>query len=172
MDESENLESAKLNKENAANGTNEIVNRLKSLKAEQDNFKKDYETAKKAYESNSNPKTLETYKQEFNKIRTRYEDKISELLTSITKEFDNLKKHSVSQWKMIDSISKDYCDAHFYFDFSECGLTNLPDISDDIDTLITKLQNMQEDSVKKIDNLNPTDKSNSLTTSHPYELSG
>ena len=98
----------------------------------------------------------------FRSIAESYNNKMYDLLSGIHQKFYGLKEHSMNQRSMIMSLFIEYCDADFYHSFTPCDDLKLPLMSDELDTLLDKLKDIEWNSITSSENIPGT----------PIEFSG
>jgi len=91
--------------------------------------------------------SFNNFQMSFDALTNSYDTQMFMLISSIHQKIYGLKEHSMNQRSMIMSLYLDFCDADFYNSFRSCQEHNMPYMSDDFDTLISKLIDIQWDSV-------------------------
>jgi hypothetical protein len=91
--------------------------------------------------------SFNNFQTSFASLSKSYDRQIFLVISSIHQKFYGLKEHSMTQRAMILSLYLDFCDAEFYNSFKSCEDQNLPYMSDDIDSLLGKLIDIQWESV-------------------------
>ena len=102
------------------------------------------------------------FKDNFKGIAEAYNNQIYSLMGGIHKKLYGLKEHSMNQRAMIMNLFMEYCDADFYHTFTPCDDHGLPFMSDEIDIILRKLNDIQWNSVTANENIDGT----------PIEFSG
>lgn len=122
---------------------------LEDMKAEYDQMTEQLreEYRKKITES------FEKFKSVFKGLSVSYNDQIYHLMAAIHQKFYGLKEHSMNQRAMVMSLFVDYCDADFYHTFQTCDKKNLPYMSDDLDTILAKLIDIQWETITASENI-------------------
>merc|ERR1719452_60375 len=167
-EENDKLFVAKEDRERTTKQIEEITKQIEELKAMKEQFMADREQAKKDYEDqleemkNSYHNITDELRAEFkekimlsfknfeisfNSLSKSYDRQIFLVISTIHQKFYGLKEHSMNQRAMILSLYLDFCDAEYYNSFKTCEDQNLPYMSDDIDTLLSKLIDIQWESV-------------------------
>ena len=167
-EENDKLFVAKEDRERTTKQIEDITKQIEDLKAMKEQFMADREQSKKDYEdqleemkasyhnitdelrAEFKEKIMFSFKQfetSFNSLSKSYDRQIFLVISTIHQKFYGLKEHSMNQRAMILSLYLDFCDAEYYNSSKTCGEQNLPYMSDDIDTLLGKLIDIQWESV-------------------------
>ena len=162
------LDVAKNDRERATQQIEEITRQLADLEEMKNQFTEDREQAREEYEEelkrlqeqyhNISEELKAEFKEKillsfnnfqmsFDALTNSYDTQMFMLISSIHQKIYGLKEHSMNQRSMIMSLYLDFCDADFYNSFRSCQEQNMPYMSDDFDTLISKLIDIQWDSV-------------------------
>ena len=73
---------------------------------------------------------------------------MNDLTASLYGKVAAVTQHSMVQRSMIMNLNQDFCDGLFYVAFEECYSNNhVPTMSDDFDTILTKLNEIQWDAL-------------------------
>jgi len=91
--------------------------------------------------------SFNNFQSSFDALANSYDTQMFLVILSIHQKIYGLKEHSMTQRIMIMSLYTDFCDADYYNSFRSCQEQNMPYMSDDFDTLISKLIDIQWESV-------------------------
>ena len=106
--------------------------------------------------------SFDKFKNNFKGIAEAYNNQIYSLMGGIHQKLYGLKAHSMNQRSMIMNLFMEYCDAIFYHTLTSCDDQGLPFMSDEIDVILQKLNDIQWNSVTANENIDGT----------PIEFSG
>ena len=171
-DVSGDLEVAELDLQMAIEDVNRVQQMLANLTAEHDRYIEDMDQRRKeyedktdeyedAYESASNQTRQDFEKQitdlfklfeeTFEESNKQYISQMNDLTASLYAKVASVTQHSMVQRSAIMNLYQDYCDALFFFSFTDCNgepdpeaqngqSAAIPTMSDDFNTLIIKLE--------------------------------
>ena len=77
-----------------------------------------------------------------------FHSRMNDLTASLYGKVAAVTQHSMVQRSMIMNLNQDFCDGLFYVAFEECySNNNVPTMSDDFDTILKKLNEIQWDAL-------------------------
>ena len=168
------LETAEQDRKTSTIEIQKIIEEITKLDNAQNTFVKDRKTAMNNYElqieefqqifeeANSNQKqshkkiilgSFNEFKNSFNSLKNEFLKHLSSLQTSIHQKFYGLKEHSMNQRSMVLALFMDYCDAEFYNSFRSCDSQNIPSMSEDFESILTKLNDLKWNTIVSKDSL-------------------
>ena len=167
-EESDKLTVAQEDRERTTKQIEDIKNQVRELEEFKEQFTADREKAKEEYEKQIEEMkakyeniteemraefrekielSFKNFQDSFASLSKSYERQIFYVKSSIHQKFYGLKEHSMTQRAMILSLYLDYCDAEYFNSFKSCDDQSLPYMSDDLETLLDKLIEIQWESV-------------------------
>jgi len=122
----------------------------KEYEDEVEKMKQEYSTlsaAKRAAYQKSITDKFNAYKASFNSERDTYLTALDGTVTSVQNKVYGLRMASMTQRSMLSVMFLNFCDFLYYHAFEECNQDEVPLLGDDMQTLLTKLNNIQWDTV-------------------------
>ena len=171
------LQVAELDLKLAIEDVERIEQMLVDLQHQQEQYMEDMEERRQEYEDKcdefasaydtASDANKEAYKQEIMDLFDRFNEafeasnkeyiaKMNELTAALYAKVAGVTQHSMVQRSMIMNLYQDYCDGLFYFSFTECftDQQSVPTMSDDFDTLLLKLNEIEWNSINSMESWN------------------
>lgn len=105
---------------------------------------------------NNITKKFEAFKETYENMKELKIQSLQSTIDAVLYKSYGMKEASMTQRSMISVLYQDFCQALFYHKFEDCTKDNFPLMSDDFSSLLSKLNNLQWDSVQDVSALQPT----------------